>query len=91
MNHSNIERSESVLATEEYAEWIREHGAKIQEREHYEVRPCARVRGFMLRLPGIGWRLWFSTAADAVGFAGRVASIYDANCLVYDSVGKQVT
>jgi hypothetical protein len=90
MNHTTVERSESALATEEFAAWVKEHGAKIKTREHYEVRPCKGVRGFMLRLPGIGWKLWFSTAAGAVEFARRVASIYAANCRVYDSAGRQV-
>ena len=90
MNDTPTERSESALATEEFAAWIKQNRAKVKKREHYEVRPCRRVRGFMLRMPGIGWRLWFSTAADAVTFAGRVASIYAASCFVYDSSGQQV-
>lgn len=90
MNQTKIERTESALAAEEFADWIKQHGSRIQQREHYEVRPCKLVRGFMLRMPGIGWKLWFATAADAVRFAGRVAAIYSASCLVYDSSGQPV-
>ena len=90
MNQTTIEPTESNLAAEEFAEWIKQNRARVQKREHYEVRPCNRVRGFMLRLPGIGWRLWFPTAAEAVSFAGRVASTYKANCHVYDVSGKAI-
>ena len=92
MNASDITitPSESTLAEIEFATWMDLNRAKIETLEHYEVRPCKRVRGFMLRLPGIGWRLWFPTVVDAVAFARRVASIYAAECFVFDSTGHKI-
>ncbi len=90
MNHTTIELSESALAETEFATWMKVNHAKLAKREHYEVRPCNRVRGFMLRLPGIGWSLWFPTAPDALSFARRVASIYAAECVVYDTGGQRI-
>ncbi len=87
-NHT-IEQSESALAVDEFAAWI-DHHKPLQNRDHYEVRPCKLVRGFMLRLPGIGWKLWFPTSVAAVIFARRAALIYLADCLVYDSTGRQI-
>lgn len=89
MNHTPIAASESALAETEFAVWMTVNGQKIEKPEHYEVRPCKSVRGFMLRLPGIGWKLWFPTVADAVSFARRVASIYAADCCIYDSTGQR--
>lgn len=60
--------SESALAETEFAAWMKINAAKVKTPEHYEVRPCKKVRGFMLRLPGIGWKLWFPTVPDAVRF-----------------------
>jgi hypothetical protein len=90
MNQTTNYPSESALAETEFATWVTKNAATIEAPEHYEVRPCKRVRGFMLRLPGIGWKLWFPTVADAVSFAHRVASIYAAECFVYDGAGQKV-
>jgi hypothetical protein len=76
------------MAEIEFAAWMTMNRAKLEMLEHYEVRPCRKVRGFMLRLPGIGWRFWFSTVAKAVNFAHRVESVYEADCFVYDSSGQ---
>lgn len=89
MNHTTTP-SESALAETEFATWMKLNSVKVEKPEHYEVRPCKKVRGFMLRLPGIGWRLWFPTLADAVSFAQRVATIYAAECHVYDSAGQKI-
>jgi hypothetical protein len=89
-NQTIIQASESALAADEFATWIKKNRATVKKLAHYEVRPCEQVRGFILRLPGIGWKLWFSTVAEAVDFAGRVALIYAAECLVYDSSGHQI-
>ena len=89
MNHAIIELSESALAETEFATWMKVNRAKVVEPRHYEVRPCKVVRGFMLRLPGIGWKLWFPTVADAVTFVRRVATCYAAECFVYDSTGQK--
>ncbi len=89
MNHTT-KPPESTLAADEFAMWIEKNRSQIHRREHYQVRPCKSVRGFMLHLPGIGWKLWFPTVADAVSFARRVASIYAAECFVYDSTGQKI-
>ena len=78
------------MAEIEFAAWMRLNRAKVKKREHYEVRPCKAVRGFMLRLPGIGWRLWFPTAIEAMTFGRRLASFYAAACHVYDSAGEKI-
>lgn len=88
---TEIELSESALAADEFACWVRANSRKLKEREHYEIRPCARVRGCMLRLPGIGWKLWFPTVAEAISFTSRVASIHAAECLVFDAQGARMS
>lgn len=56
---------------------------KIVRRNYaYEVRPCAKVRGFTLKLPVIGWRLWFPDAQSAVTFADRVGAISYSHALI---------
>ena len=87
MPHATIDPSESALAADEFGDWIKRHGPILGKQEDYEVRPCKDVRGLILRLPGIGWRLWFQTRTDAVTFANRVASVDAANCLVCDEIG----
>ena len=89
-NQTTNEPSESVLATDEFADWVEKNGKTLGKHERYEVRPCNRVRGFMLRLPGVGWRFWFPNAAEAMNFAHRATSIYAADCWLYDSSGRQV-
>lgn len=88
MNHTYDHPSESALAETEFAAWMTMNSAKLHGGDHYEVRPCKRVRGFMLHLPGIGWKLWFPTVADAGNFARRVAAIYAAECVIYDPSGQ---
>ena len=88
MNRTTTDLSEATLAETEFAAWVTMNGAKLQEGERYELHPCKRVRGFMLRLPGIEWKLWFPTVAEAGKFADRVASIHAADCVVYDSAGQ---
>lgn len=90
MKHNLIEPSESTLAETEFAAWMKVNRKRIAQPEHYEIRPCKRVRGFMLRLPGIGWKLWFPSAPDAMTFARRVASCYVAECFVYDLAGQKI-
>ncbi len=90
MTNSTISPTESALAADEFALWIKKYGSALRKQEDFEVRPCKGVRGFILRLPGIGWRLWFQTRAEAVNFAGRVASVYTAKCLVFDELGKLI-
>ncbi|MGB8169549.1 MAG: hypothetical protein WCF18_18760 [Chthoniobacteraceae bacterium] len=88
---TKIDPSESALAADEFATWIRANSRKLKVRENYEIRPCVRVRGFMLRLPGIGWKLWFPTVAEALSFTQRVASIHQAECLVFDAAGQRAS
>ena len=83
--------SESSLAESEFATWMRMNRGTVEKREHYEVRPCKRVRGFMLGLPGIRWKLWFPTVTDAVNFAQRVGAIYAAECQIYNSSGQKIS
>ncbi len=90
-NHIATEPLESALAADEFATWIVKNGPRLQKREHYEVHPCKCVRGFMLRLPGIGWKFWFPTAGEALAFAHRAASFYPADCLVFDTMGQRIT
>ena len=72
---------ETIDATEaanEFASRIRvaAPGWGIARRiSRYEVRPCSKVRGFTLKLPVIGWRLWFPDSQSAVRFADRVVAI----------------
>lgn len=89
-NYTTIEVSEAALAADEFSTWITKNKAALPKRVHYEVRPCKQVRGFILRLPVIDWKFWFPTAAEAEVFAGRVASVYAADCLFYDSSGHQI-
>lgn len=85
------EISESSLAVQEFAALVRK-GAPRQRasirRENYEVHPCKRVRGYVLRLPVIGWTLWYPTAAAALSFAEKLAGIYLAECCLYDAEGS---
>lgn len=80
--------SEATLAAHEFAHWVQRHSAALTEGEPYEVHPCRQVRGFMLRLPGVGWRMWYPTVADAVDFVRRLAQVHAADCFVYDSAGQ---
>jgi hypothetical protein len=57
----------------------------------YEVRPCKSVRGHILRLPVTGWVFWFPTAAEAAGFAKRLAAIHPADCCVFDASGHLIS
>ena len=82
--------AESVLAADEFATWVEKNAAQLGGHERYEVRPCKEVRGFMLRLPGVGWKFWFRTVASAVSFAHSATAIHAADCSVYDSSGRQV-
>lgn len=92
MNKTTMETelSESALAAAEFATWVRRNPSQLKIRELYEIRPCKRVRGYMLRLPGIGWKLWFPSVLDAVSFSHRAAKVYAAECLVYDAAGQVV-
>jgi|GEM_PF-2882454 len=79
--------SENTLAMNDFAAWMRLYRSRVQPVEPYEIRPCTKVRGFMLRLPAVGWKFWFSSAAGALSFVHRMAPVYSADCLVYDSNG----
>ncbi|MEA3208066.1 MAG: hypothetical protein QOE70_1123 [Chthoniobacter sp.] len=87
------EQSEATLAAQEFATRIKQETSlkslsDLDVGGHYQVRPCLRVRGYMLRLPVIGWTLWFPTAAEAFGFAEKLEAIYRADCCLYDSAGR---
>ena len=85
----------------DFTEAAQEFGMRIKEASarrsiacgggRYEVRPCRDVRGFTLKLPVIGWQLWFPDSQSATRFAGRVASIHRAGCSIYDSSGRLVS
>jgi len=82
---------ESAEAAYEFATLIEKESAHRRTNfhvENYEVRPCTRVRGYTLKLPVLGWRLWYPTATAATTFARRVASSYRAECFVYDAAGQ---
>lgn len=86
-----LEPSEAALAAEEFASLIRHDGTRclaMGRKETYDVRPCKNVRGYVLRLPIIGWTIWHPTAAAALDYAERLASIYPAECRVYDAKGS---
>ena len=87
---SQLNLSESSLAEDDFASWSRKNGPKLQQQEQDEKRPCKKVRGFMLRLPGVGWQFWFPAVADALSFARKVASIYAAECHAYDLAGQTI-
>lgn len=84
------ELSESALAAAEFGAWVQSNPSQLKIRERYEIRPCKRVRGYMLRLPGIGWKLWFPSVLDAVSFTQRAAKVHAAECLIYDAAGQLV-
>ncbi len=82
---------EAAEAAYEFAALISKESAHRRtgkQVENYEVRPCARVRGYTLKLPVLGWKLWYPTATAAVKFARRVASSYRAACYIYDATGR---
>lgn len=84
------EPSEEALATQEFASLVKRGGITCRAMgrgESYEVHPCKRVRGYVLRLPVIGWTIWHPTAAAAMDYAARLAGIYPAECRVYDAEG----
>ena len=86
--------SEDIEATEaasEFATLIKNEERRVRSEscvENYEVRPCARVRGYTLKLPVLGWKLWYPTVTDAVKFARRVATAHRAGCFIYDATGQ---
>ncbi len=83
--------SEASLAAEEFASLVRRQNhprRTVARGQTYEVHPCKRVRGFVLRLPVIGWTLWHPTAAAALTYAEQLAGIYPAECCVYDAEGS---
>ncbi len=86
--------SETIDATEaaqEFASRIKEAAARrnvTRRKDRYEVRPCLGVRGYTLKLPVIGWRLWFPSPQSAVKFAWRVAAAHQAECSIYDAAGR---
>jgi hypothetical protein len=85
------ELSEASLAAQEFASLVGRNGNTrrvIARGQNYEVHPCKRVRGYILRLPVIGWTIWHPTAAAALTFAERLADIYPAECCVYDAEGS---
>jgi hypothetical protein len=86
----NCGLSEEALTADEFAAWIEHNRAKWKSRprEAYQVRPCKRVRGFMLHLPVMRWRIWYRTTAAAVSFAKTLVPIYEADCQIYDSSGQ---
>lgn len=71
--------SETIDATEaalEYASRAKEaleRRGKRRVRGLFDVQPCARVRGYTLKLPATGWRLWFPNSHSALKFADRVS------------------
>ena len=83
------EPSEEALAAQEFASLVRQPSRRgaVERGENYEVHPCKRVRGYILRLPIIGWTIWHPTADAALNYAGRLAGIYPAECCVYDADG----
>jgi hypothetical protein len=86
------ELSESALAVQEFASLIAKERHRIESSNRgtsYEVHPCKRVRGYMLRLPVIGWTLWYPTAHAAMTFAGQLSEIHAAECCVYDAEGSR--
>jgi hypothetical protein len=82
--------SESTLAMNDFASWVRRNRSRFATKENYEVRPCRNVRGVMLRLPVVGWLFWFPSVADAVKFTYRMTPIYSAECVVYDANGEHI-
>lgn len=85
------ELSEASLAAQEFESLVKSHAKpqpKIPRGQNYEVHPCKRVRGYILRLPVIGWTLWHPTAAAALTYAERLAGIYPAECRIYDAEGS---
>ena len=84
------EESESFLAVQEFTSLVRRGALRrrtLNRGQNYEVHPCKRVRGYVLRLPVIGWTLWYPTAAAALSFAEKLAGIHLAECCVYDAEG----
>ncbi len=71
--------SETIDATEaatEYATRAKEaleRRGKRRVRGLFDVQPCVRVRGYTLKLPATGWRLWFPNSQAALNFADRVS------------------
>jgi hypothetical protein len=88
---SDRELSESSLAVAEFASLVKgraSHSRKSISGENYEVHPCKRVRGYVLRLPVLGWTLWYPTVPAALAFAEKLARIHLAECCVYDAKGS---
>jgi len=84
--------SESSQAIAEFAACVRLNSGQLaaRPRESYEIHPCQRVRGFILRIPVTKWRLWYPSATAAVAFAEKLAKFYKADCRVYDSAGQAI-
>lgn len=83
--------SEANQAAEEFANLLRTDAKKLVERnlgQAYEIRPCRRVRGYVLRVPITRWTFWYPTAAAALRFARELTSLYRAECHVYDEHGR---
>jgi hypothetical protein len=90
-NPGESELSEAAQAAQEFADRIREEASRRQASTrgaNYEVHPCKRVRGYVLRLPVIGWALWYPTTAAAMHFVEKLAAIHRAECCVYDAEGS---
>jgi hypothetical protein len=91
---ADSEPSEETLAAREFALKLKGRLAAPSlggTRESYEVRPCLRVRGYKLRLPVLGWTLWYPTAADALRFAEKLGAVYQAETRVYNSAGQAIS
>lgn len=83
--------TEESQAAREFAALIKSDAVRLRranESDRYEIRPCARVRGYVLRLPVTRWTFWYPTAAAALNFARRLTCVYQAECFVFDGDGR---
>lgn len=86
--------SEASQAAHEFAALIRANAQRFTHAaggDTYEIRPCARVRGYILRVPVTRWRFWYPTAAAALGFARELTGLFRADCRVFDETGQVCT